>query len=311
MKRGWGILLVILIMCCLIGNAFASSKVGTSGAQFLKVGVGGRATAMGGVYTGVADDVSALYWNPGGLGGIKSTEVLYTYNNWFQDITHHFVAGAVPTQVGVFGLGITMLGMDDLEKRTTDTVDAEGTFKAQDMAIAIAYGKEITETLMVGGSLKMLSSEIDDESASGMAVDLGALMKTAVQGLNVGLAITNLGSEYKFINEGDPLPMTIKLGAGYKILNDALTLAADVIYPNDNDMLFGAGLEYALKFGQGGLLAMRAGYKTGVDTGELSGLGAGVGINWPMFGQTFGLDFAWTPYGDLGDAMRGSFSLKF
>lgn len=307
MKRGWGILLVILMMCSLIGTAFASSKVGTSGAQFLKIGVGGRATAMGGVYTGVADDVSAIYWNPGGLGGLKSKEVIYTYNKWFQDITHHFVGGAVPTSVGVFGLGITMLGMDDLEKRTADVADAEGTFKAQDMAIAIAYGKAINESLMVGGSVKMLSSKIDDESASGVAVDLGALVKTGVQGLNVGFAVTNLGGTYKFIDEGDPLPMTIKLGAGYKILNDALTLAADVIYPNDNDILLGGGLEYALKFGDGGALALRTGYKTGVDTGGLSGLGAGIGISYQMFG----FDFAWTPYGDLGDAMRGSLSLKF
>ncbi len=307
MKRGWGIVLVILMMCSLIGTAFASSKVGTSGAQFLKVGVGGRATAMGGVYTGVADDVSAIYWNPGGLGGLKSKEVIYTYNKWFQDITHHFVGGAVPTPVGVFGLGVTMLGMDDLEKRTADVADAEGTFKAQDMAIAVAYGKAITESLMVGGSVKMLSSKIDDESASGVAVDLGALMKTGVQGLNVGFAVTNLGGKYKFIDEGDPLPMTIKLGAGYKILNDALTLAADVIYPNDNDVLFGTGVEYALKFGDGGALALRTGYKTGVDTGGLSGLGAGIGISYQMFG----FDFAWTPYGDLGDAMRGSLSLKF
>jgi hypothetical protein len=307
MKRGWGILLVILMMCSLIGTAFASSKVGTSGAQFLKVGVGGRATAMGGVYTGVADDVSAIYWNPGGLGELKSKEVIYTYNKWFQDITHHFVGGAVPTSFGTFGLGVTMLGMDDLEKRTADVETAEGTFKAQDMAIAIAYGKAINESLSLGGSVKMLSSKIDDESASGVAVDLGALMKTGVSGLNVGFAVTNLGGKYKFIDEGDPLPMMIKLGAGYKILNDTLTLAADVIYPNDNDMLLGAGVEYALKFGEGGALALRTGYKTGVDTGGLSGLGAGIGITYEMFG----FDFAWTPYGGLGDAMRGSLSLKF
>jgi hypothetical protein len=295
------------MICSLVGTALASSKVGTSGAQFLKIGVGGRATAMGGVYTGVADDVSAIYWNPGGLGGLKSKEVIYTYNKWFQDITHQFVGGAVPTSVGVFGLGITMLGMDDLEKRTADVETAEGTFKAQDMAIAVSYGKAINESLMLGGSLKMLSSKIDDESASGMAVDLGALMKTGVQGLNVGFAVTNLGGTYKFIEEGDPLPMTIKLGAGYKILNDALTLAADVIYPNDNDILLGGGMEYALKFTGGGAIALRTGYKTGVDTGGLSGLGAGLGISYKMFA----FDFAWTPYGDLGDAMRGSLSLKF
>ncbi|MDD5491175.1 MAG: PorV/PorQ family protein [bacterium] len=307
MKRGWGILLVMLLTCSLIGTAFASSKVGTSGAQFLKVGVGSRATAMGGVFTGVADDVSAMYWNPGGLGGLKKTEVLYTYNKWFQDITHQFLGAAVPTKVGVFGFGVTLLGMDDLEKRTADVETAEGTFKAQDMAFGVSYGKAITESLMLGGNLKMLSSKIDDESASGLAVDLGALMKTGVQGLNVGFAVTNLGGKYKFIDEGDPLPMMIKLGAGYKVLNDALTLAADVIYPNDNDVLFGAGVEYAIKFGESGALALRTGYKTGVDTGGLSGLGAGIGINYQMFG----FDFAWTPYGDLGDAMRGSLSVKF
>ncbi|MBI5555619.1 MAG: PorV/PorQ family protein [Elusimicrobia bacterium] len=307
MKRGWGIILAILMICSLVGTALASSKVGTSGAQFLKIGIGGRATAMGGVYTGVADDVSAIYWNPGGLGGLKSTEVIYTYNKWFQDITHQFAGGAVPVgNIGVFGLGVTMLGMNDLEKRTTDVEIAQGTFKAQDMSIAVSYGKAITASLMLGGALKMLSSKIDDESASGTAVDLGALMKTGVQGLNVGLAVTNIGGKYKFIDEGDPLPMTVKLGAGYKILNEALTLAADVIYPNDNDVLFGGGVEYALKFG-GGAIALRSGYKTGVDTGGLSGLGAGLGISYKMFA----FDFAWTPYGDLGDAMRGSLSLKF
>lgn len=295
------------MVCSLVGTALASSKVGTSGAQFLKIGVGGRATAMGGVYTGVADDVSAIYWNPGGLGGLKSTEVIYTYNKWFQDITHQFVGGAVPTSVGVFGLGVTLLGMDDLEKRTGGDEVAQGTFKAQDMAIAVSYGKAIGESLMLGGSIKSLNSKIDDESASGMAVDLGALMKTGVQGMNVGFAVTNIGGKYKFIDEGDPLPMTVKLGAGYKILNDALTLAADVIYPNDNDVLFGGGVEYALKFGESGALALRTGYKTGVDTGGLSGLGAGLGISFKMFA----FDFAWTPYGDLGDAMRGSLSLKF
>ncbi len=308
MRKKWVMVILMLLVISLISApAFASSKVGTTGAQFLKVGIGGRATAMGGVYTGVADDISALYWNPGGLGGLEQTEVIYTYNKWFQDITHHFVGGAVPTQFGVFGLGITMLGMDDLEKRTGDSITAEGTFKAQDMAVAFAYGTSLTETLMVGGSLKMLSSKIDDESASGLAVDLGALMKTGVQGLNVGFAVTNLGGEYKFIDEGDPLPMMIKLGAGYKVLNDTLTLAADVIYPNDNDLIFGGGVEYALKFGNGGALALRTGYKTGVDSGGLSGLGAGIGISYQMFG----FDFAWTPYGDLGDAIRGSLSLKF
>ena len=40
------------------------SKTGTTAAQFLKIGIGARALAMGGAYSAVSDDATALYWNP-------------------------------------------------------------------------------------------------------------------------------------------------------------------------------------------------------------------------------------------------------
>jgi len=40
-----------------------------------ELGVGARAMAMGGAYVGVADDYSAMYWNPAGLGQIKRMEL--------------------------------------------------------------------------------------------------------------------------------------------------------------------------------------------------------------------------------------------
>lgn len=311
MRKGWQITsLIILMMLSLVISSFAkSSKVGTSGAQFLKIGVGGRATAMGGVYTGVADDISAIYWNPGGIAQIQSKEILLMQNYWFQDISHQFAAFAMPVgNIGVFGLSATLLQVKDLEKRTVDAVSSEGTFKSQDQAIALTYGRRLGEKLTVGGNVKMLSSKIDTENASAVAADVGALMKTGVKGLNVGLAVTNIGGKYKFIDEGDKLPMAVKLGGGYKILNDSLTLALDVIYPNDNDLLYGAGVEYALKFGQSFDMALRTGYRTGVDTGGLSGLAAGVGFT---IKKMIGIDFAWAPYGDLGNSYRVSLSGRF
>ncbi len=309
MRTGCKILLTVLILSIMAMPALAaSSKIGTSGAQFLKIGVGARATGMGGIYTGLADDVSAIYWNPGGLGQLKAPEMMLMYNNWFQDISHQFAAFAYPIQnVGVFALGVTMLTVNDLEKRAADTEVKDGTFKAQDAAYALAYGRQITDQLMLGATVKMLNSKIDDQSASGVAVDVGGLIKTPVEGLDVGLAVTNIGSKYKFIDEGDPLPMAIKAGVGYRMLNDSLILAADVISPNDNSLQFGGGVEYGLKFGGDMALAVRTGYKTGVDTGGLSGLGAGLGFTF----KKVGVDFAWSPFGDLGNAYRVSLSAKF
>ena len=47
------------------------SKVGTTGAAFLEIGIGARAVAMGNAFVGTANDVTALYWNPAGLAGIQ------------------------------------------------------------------------------------------------------------------------------------------------------------------------------------------------------------------------------------------------
>ncbi|MDA0378244.1 MAG: hypothetical protein O2899_02035, partial [Bacteroidetes bacterium] len=53
------------------GEANTITKVGTTAAQFLKLGVGARAVAMGGSFVAESSDLSALYWNPAGLSKIS------------------------------------------------------------------------------------------------------------------------------------------------------------------------------------------------------------------------------------------------
>src|SRR5207302_10246043 len=55
--------------------AFGKNQVGTSGAAFLKIGPGARPAAMGEAFTGVADDIHAIYWNPAGLATLRSPEL--------------------------------------------------------------------------------------------------------------------------------------------------------------------------------------------------------------------------------------------
>jgi hypothetical protein len=318
LKRRWKIIAAIKIIAVMLFSyqllicpvEAGNSKVGTTGAQFLKIGVGGRPIGMGSAYAGIADDVNALYWNPGGIGQIKGTELMAMHNSWLQSINHEYVGFAqemspmLKGTKGTIGIGITYLTVQDIEKRAGDTEVADSTFGATDMAVGLAYGLEVSPGIFTGLELKFINQKIDDKSANGIAGDLGMLYKVNEK-IGVGLAVQNLGSKIKFINTGDPLPMNIKAGIGYKPI-EGLTIGLDVNVPNDNNVNVAAGAEFNWKLTNNFSIVPRAGYKTGTDLGSMSGLGAGIGFKL----NGLGFDFAYVPAGDLGNTYRVSFLAK-
>ena len=62
-----------------------------STAQFLKIGVGGRATAMDDAFVAIANDVSALYWNPAGITQVTENQVMLSHSEWVVDIKHEYI----------------------------------------------------------------------------------------------------------------------------------------------------------------------------------------------------------------------------
>jgi hypothetical protein len=76
---------------------------GTSAANFLKIGVGGRATAMGGAITGQVDDPTSLFWNPAGIANARNIEFTVNHNDWIFDLTHSYITAVMPAgRVGHF-----------------------------------------------------------------------------------------------------------------------------------------------------------------------------------------------------------------
>ena len=103
------------------------SKTGTTAAQFLKIGIGARALAMGGAYSAVSDDATALYWNPAGLSSMKKNEILLDHQDWILDVDLDFVGGSYNTPFGTIGAAISAMYMGEMEVTTTH--DPEGTGK--------------------------------------------------------------------------------------------------------------------------------------------------------------------------------------
>src|SRR5690349_12762060 len=87
---------LIPLLCLGLTTAIQAADPGTTAANFLKLGAGPRAVAMGDAQVGVADDVYATYWNPAGLAQLQNREVGFTQTQYVQDIQSEYAAYAHP-----------------------------------------------------------------------------------------------------------------------------------------------------------------------------------------------------------------------
>ncbi len=292
-------LIVCVAVMCLLLPGIAGAEDGSAGLAFLKLGAGGRAIGLGDAYTAVGGDASCIYWNPAGCLGVENIDVVLMHSEWFEGIRYEYAGGVRSYGDQAFGLGVVGLYMDDLERREGPTSEPDGHFGVFDISLSGTYARRLTEHLDVGGNLKFLNEKIDDESARGFAVDLGAIYRVAsITGLSAGVVVQNLGPQMSFIDEKFDLPFMFRAGGAYatpvEALHGDVLAVVDFVVPNDGDTKVHLGLEYEYSK----IIALRVGYRTGWDNQNVSiGLGAKV--------RQFRIDYAYVPfYSDLGDTHR-------
>jgi len=321
---------LLLCACCLAPASSYAAKIypsaGTTSATFLKIGAGARAEGMAGAFTAVADDPSAVYWNPAGLVYADGKALSFSHYDRFQGLNQEFLSYILPGSAigplknsalssGVWGLGLNYFHTQkDLERRSgADEVlnvftTPEGSFRAYDLAFSLSYGWRPRPGTGLGATLKAISQTIDDRSGATLALDLGAVRDLNWLGRDFtgGLTLQNLGPGVKFTSQRYPLPLTLKAGLSHKVPGAGVLLSLDAAKPVDNYPSFTLGMEYPLT----SRLSIRTGYKYrlyGNETGGLSGLAAGFGL---VFGR-LSFDYAFTPSGELGNNHILSLAFKF
>lgn len=331
--------LSILFVVVLALQVNAQNKVGTSAAPFLGIAVGARAQALGGAFIAVAEDATAAYWNPGALAMIGRTEARISHTNWLLGTDFNWVGINIALdESNAIGLSLTQLNYGREEITTILEQEGSGRYwDALDLAVALSYSRKLTDRFALGGSLKLINSRIWNESATAFAVDFGLNYKTAVEGLNIGMSISNFGSNMRLDGEdllkqididpenngGNqtlvarlktedwPLPIFFRVGVTMDLFNqedNRLTVMADALHPTDNVESLNLGAEYAWNE----QVYLRGGYKSLFQQDSEEGLTVGGGVKYriPAFGE-IGLDYAYVTFGILENLQTFDLSIKF
>ncbi|MCD4812676.1 PorV/PorQ family protein [bacterium] len=304
-------MIIIISSGGVVWAAQTDYAIGQIGGSELKLGLGARPVAMGEAFVGLADDVNALAWNPSGLGQISNYQVGFMHNIYIQETSQEYLAYAQPLFEGAgLGINMTYLNYGTFEKVDFDGTIPEvvGEFTPYVMTFAAGYGQWIMPGVAVGGAVKFISQSIDTETYSAVAVDLGGMIKPGIEGLQIGLAVQNLGTQ---LADAD-LPMNAKAGVAYLLpvqlkAGDIWRTLLDVNLPfgDTNYTSANIGTEYIYNK----MVALRVGYKI-KDTGDLegvTGLTAGVGLQLNMFH----IDYAMLSYGDLGISHQIALTVNF
>ena len=318
------------------------SKTGTVAATFLEIPVGAPAVAMGSAFVSLANDATALYWNPAGSAWLVQSEVLAMHTTWIADTRFDYASFILPLEdFGTLGVNFTSLNMDDMKVTTVEKPEGTGEyFSAGDLAVGISYAHRLTDRFTIGFNAKYIQQSIWHETASALAIDVGTIFRTdLIGGLTIGASLSNFGTPMKMSGRDarqfgmlDPtkqgtnsqipqeiemdswdLPLLFQIGVSttaFKTDNYRLTIAADALHPNDNYESVNVGGEFAFQ----DILFLRGGYNAlGLPDRE-GGASFGFGLSSNSFlssSTTVRFDYAFRDMGRLSNINVFSLSVRF
>lgn len=280
----------------------AVAAPGSTAANFLKMGVGARGSAMGEAQTAVSEDVTASYWNPAGLVNLRSQEVALMHYQLVESIRYQYASYGLPTnRYGTFGFGLSRLDYGSINGYTDGGLPS-GQVEASHMLVTGSWAKQVfpNNKISVGVNLKQLRSELAGFKGNVAMMDAGLLGH--IKDIRLAATLRNMGSDVTYDREGSALPQQTVLGAGLSALGGNLTLALDWVKPKDNKAFVASGVEYRVFE----MLNLRVGYN-GKSDFVGNGLTYGLGL---QFAQ-WNIDYALVPFGDLGNTNRVSVALRF
>lgn len=331
-------LFAILIITALPLMGQGISKTGTTAAQFLKISPGARSVALGGAFVSIADDASALWWNPAGIAEMDGNGLIFNHSNWLAGMSYDYFGVTYNLAgLGVLGVAVSYFSVGEMERTTELKPDGTGEyFDASNFSFALTFARKLTDDFSFGLTAKYVQENIYHMSSNTIAFDVGMRYVTPFNGLRLGMAMRNYGTKMQLSGDDDiapidiwddfdgnnlatnahlalgsfDIPLNFNVGLSYEVLqaeNYRLTIASDAVIPNDNFNYVNAGAEFAFNE----MFFVRGGFnKLFLDSNE-GGMTLGGGLDFDISQFGLVLDYAYEDYGKLNNIQKFTLILKY
>jgi hypothetical protein len=320
-----------IVQAQLVPN-LGGQRAGISAFQFLKIGVGARGVAMGESFVAVANDASALFWNPAGLVQAHDNEVFAAHTEYVVDIKHDYLGVSYHlTDADAVGLSVGSLHMTDMEITTETQPFGTGRyFSFGDVGVGLTYARKMTDQFSFGATVRYVEETLDILKMRSVMVDLGTYYWTGLGSSRFAVVITNFGADVAPQGTATELngtrvstfqtyslPTVFKLGFAVEPLmtdDQRLTTSIQLNHPNDNAENVRLGAEYAWQntfFLRGGLKRTIGQKLLDADETSEESFTLGAGFRLATGFTTVQADYAFANYNRLGSVHRISLTLTY
>jgi len=310
------IFLLIFSPKLLNASGFDKTSRGTATAQFLKIMVSPRGAAMGEAISASVKDASALDINPACIMNIKKESLFMTHSKYFADTSLDYISYAqnLGEETGAWGLSIKYFNWGKIES-TDEGGGSLDSISPYDIAASVSFStyisgfnKDEEERFVFGGTGKIVRMNIK-ESDNTVSADIGLLTPYMFENkFRMSFVIQNLLGRIKLDKESSDIPLVIKLGS-VVYFNKFTTITADLIAPKDSVFYLSMGSEMKINIANKTTLFLRGGFNTRnlFDISGFKNITGGFGFKY----KQYFVDYAFTPYGELGNIHRLSLSINY
>ncbi|MDD5067068.1 MAG: hypothetical protein PHF84_08480 [bacterium] len=246
---------------------------------------GVRTRGMGDAFTGIADDINCIYYNPAGLGQFAKGEISLVYNNYYNlDLMNNLIFSVASP-----GIAEGTMGFSYQRSGVGQNVNFLGDYSEN--IYTLSYGVELLPSFYAGGNLKYLKIDYDIH-ASAISCDAGVLMRALDNHFSAGLMVKNLNKPViRWENStSESLSSVIRLGAGFRPNNDLL-FGLDLDRINEENYNIHAGAEIWL-------FSRRIAPRLGLALLQSDGITLNVGMSFRY--QALRLDYSLDRHYELG-----------